>query len=309
MRKFLDSFRLTTREKRGFFLVLIMLGLLLVFPLIRSFVQSSDQTPLPYTLIAFAEAEESVHPADRESESYGLIVGGTVTATVGELFYFDPNNLPVASWKKLGLSDRQIQVIKNYESKGGKFYKKEDVKKLYSISDEFYQRIEPYIQMSSANVGGPREYAEDVVRTDEAVRFKRREIPIIDINQADTSSWRQLRGIGPVFAERIVRFRDGLGGFHRVDQLQEVYGLSDELYQQILPFLTVGDYGINKIKINTVDKDQLQKHPYISPRQAAIIIKYRHQHGSYPSLEEMRKIIVLDDDFLRKIEPYLDFDP
>src|SRR5579859_1381616 len=62
-----------------------------------------------------------------------------------ELFQFNPNNLPEEDWKRLGFSDRQIRVIKNYESKGGKFRSKDDVKKMYSISEKEYERIEPYI--------------------------------------------------------------------------------------------------------------------------------------------------------------------
>lgn len=302
MKKVLDSFGLTTKEKRGFFIVLILLGLLLIFPFLRLLFQSLDTTPLPYALVTFAEAEENAHEDNRDDEPYGLLSTTASIAPVGELFYFDPNHLSVSSWKRLGLSDRQIQVIKNYESKGGKFYTKEDVKKLYSISDEFYRRIEPYIQISNPRLEQSVEGSE--TRQPEG----RKEIVKIDINSADTADWKQLRGIGPVFANRIVRFRDALGGFHRVEQLQEVYGLSEELYAQIVPFLTLEAHSFHKIKINTADKNQLQKHPYISAKQADIIVKYRHQHGPYSSLEEMQKIIVLDDDFLRKIEPYLDFD-
>ena len=34
---------------------------------------------------------------------------------VPESFPFDPNGLPAESWKRLGLKDWQIKIIKNYE--------------------------------------------------------------------------------------------------------------------------------------------------------------------------------------------------
>lgn len=306
MKRFSDIFRLTKKEKSGFLIILLFLGLLVIFPFVRSVFQAKEPLPLSYTLVGFSDAsiEERGLVGGTDDEPQGLLSGMTHDPIVGELFHFDPNNLPTSSWKRLGLSDKQVQVIKNYESKGGKFYKKEDVKKLYSISDAFYQRIEPYIQIPSK--------ATDPVNSAVQIDVKeteKKEVPVIDINIADTAEWKKLRGIGTVFANRIVRFREGLGGFHKVEQIKEVYGVSEELYSQILPFIRLEEVSLNKIKVNSATKDQLQKHPYISPKQADSITKYRQQHGSYASIEEMRKIIILDDDFFRKIEPYLDFEP
>ena len=310
MKDFLNSFGLTAKERRGFFVLLVLLGGLLLFPFVRSFFQSSDAVPLPFALVVFSEEREENQNVAVENDVQGLLSGPiAATADRGALFYFDPNDLPVSMWKKLGLSDRQVQVIKNYEAKGGRFYRKEDVQKLYSISDEFYQRIEPYIQIQrSAAVPDAVQADLEVSRPTESERSNRAVPVLIDINRADTAEWQRLRGIGPAFSNRIVRFRDALGGFHAVEQLQEVYGLSEELYQQIAPYLISDNYAVNKIKVNTANKELLMSHPYISPKQADAIVKYRDQHGPYDSLEEMRKIIVLDDGFLRKIEAYLDFE-
>src|SRR5580698_1901274 len=49
------------------------------------------------------------------------------------MFPFNPNNLSVQQWEQLGLSERQANVIKHYEAKGGRFYDKEDVKKIYAL--------------------------------------------------------------------------------------------------------------------------------------------------------------------------------
>src|SRR6185436_20186515 len=60
-------------------------------------------------------------------------------------FVFNPNNLPDSLWQKLGIRERVIRTIKKYESKGGRFYKKEDLKKIYGFHQEDYERLEAFI--------------------------------------------------------------------------------------------------------------------------------------------------------------------
>jgi competence protein ComEA len=113
------------------------------------------------------------------------------------MFPFNPNNLTIQQWEQLGLSERQASVIKHYEAKGGKFYSKEDVKKIYAMTADDYKRLEPYIQVPeaafTAKKAGPGE--------------------IIELNSADSTKLMEIRGIGPSFAVRIVRYRGRLGGF------------------------------------------------------------------------------------------------
>ncbi|HLS37651.1 MAG TPA: helix-hairpin-helix domain-containing protein, partial [Sphingobacterium bovisgrunnientis] len=141
-------------------------------------------------------------------------------------FTFDPNTATANQWDKLGLSPKQIQVILNYRSKGGKFYKKEDLRKIYSISEKDYNRLESYITISTADDKPKKSF--------ETSAYEKREVKSIarpiSINTADTSELKQLKGIGSVLAARIVKFRDALGGFHSVNQIQEVYGISEETF-------------------------------------------------------------------------------
>jgi len=67
----------------------------------------------------------------------------------GELFYFDPNTISSADWKRLGLRDKTIQTIQNYLSKGGHFYKTEDLQRVYGLHKDEYERLLPYIRIES----------------------------------------------------------------------------------------------------------------------------------------------------------------
>ncbi|MDP4265863.1 MAG: helix-hairpin-helix domain-containing protein, partial [Bacteroidota bacterium] len=190
------------------------------------------------------------------------------------LFLFNPNNLDEEKWIALGLTRKQIRVIKNYEDKGGHFNKKEDLKKIYSIGDKDYKRLEPYINIPET----PKK--EFPVRTFSS--FK--EDKIIELNTADTLSLTKLRGIGPGYARRIIKYRDLLGGFLNKQQLLEVYGLDTTLYSKIEKFLTIDLNKIRRINLNTAGFDELRKHPYIKYNNAKLIIRYKEQHGNYKSI-------------------------
>lgn len=203
------------------------------------------------------------------------------------LFKFDPNNLPAEKWQQLGLSGKQITTIKNYETKGGRFYKKEDVAKIYAITADDYKRLAPYIDIPEGYTSKPN--------------------IIVELNSTDSAKLTRINGIGPAFAQRILEYRKRLGGFLNKEQLKEVYGLDEEKFNQIKNQIDINPARITKIKINQVDFEGLRRFPYLSNKQTNAIIQYRNQHGNYNTIADMRNIVILNDDILRKIEPYIDF--
>ncbi|MBC8052103.1 MAG: helix-hairpin-helix domain-containing protein [Sphingobacteriaceae bacterium] len=218
-----------------------------------------------------------------------------------ELFVFNPNNLPDEDWMRLGLSAKQIRVIKNYESKGGRFYTKEDLRKIYSIRPGLYSRLEPFIQIPERT----NAYKKDYVNT-----YKTRDVPrvaVIDINKSDSTQLESLNGIGPAFASRIIKYRNRLGGFCKKEQLKEVYGLDSTLYQKLVNQIAVNPAAVRQISINTATFEDLKKHPYLSYKQMNAIIQYRKQHGMYKDINDLKPIAILNDNVLAKIEPYLSF--
>ncbi len=224
-----------------------------------------------------------------------------------DYFYFDPNGMSESSWSRLGFSDKQIRVIKNYEAKGGRFYKKEDVAKIYVISDDDYTRIAPYIRIKEI-INKPKVRSQVVSTNNEFDKSAYKKIITVNINSADTSDWKMLRGIGPVFANRIVKYRNALGGFTDISQIAEVYGIPSETIENIRPFLKLDNSTlIRRLNINTSTVDELSKHPYISRKQAQTIINYRFQHGYFTDLSSLLQIQSLDSDFLRIIEKYLEY--
>lgn len=226
-----------------------------------------------------------------------------------EYFPFDPNTLKTEDGKRLGLSEYQVTMIQNYVSKGGKFYKKEDFARIYSISEDDFQRLLPYIDIPTSE--SKKKSEEGKVLENKAQSRSTKQLDQkalrIELNQSDSIELQLLKGIGPVFASRIIRFRDLLGGFYDKEQLLKVYGMDEERYQSIQEYVFADENLIQRININKADYQQLSKHPFITSKQANVIVQFREQHGHYTKPDDLLKIAIINEDFLRKIVPYLTF--
>jgi competence protein ComEA len=129
------------------------------------------------------------------------------------------------------------------------------------------------------------------------------------LNSADSLELESVRGIGPAFASRIIRFRKRLGGFHRKEQLLEIYGMDSVKYDQLKDLIKVNAGLINQINLNTFTFDEIRRHPYLTYKQMNAIIQYRSQHGSFKSIDDLMKIAMLNEEIIRKIEPYIVLSP
>lgn len=218
----------------------------------------------------------------------------------GPLFAFDPNTIDADGWRKLGLRAKTIRTILNFRSKGGKFYKPQDLQKIWGLPPGFYERVEGYIRITKKE----STFAERPAFS-QKLELARKASQPLDINTADTSAWIALPGIGPKLAGRIVNFRNKLGGFTSVEQVGTTYGLPDSTFQKIKPLLRATGNVVSRININTATKEQLSAHPYINWKLANIIITFREQHGAYQDIEDLKKITVLDDTTFEKLKPYL----
>ncbi|MBC7890352.1 MAG: helix-hairpin-helix domain-containing protein [Ferruginibacter sp.] len=220
----------------------------------------------------------------------------------GELFYFDPNSASPADWKKLGVRDKTIATIRNYLSKGGKFYKKEDIGKIWGLHKDEVERLLPYIQIHTSNsTNNPAE------KPYEKSEYKKISYTneIVDINIADTAAFIALPGIGSKLSQRIVLFRDKLGGFYRVEQIGETFGLPDSVFQKIKSRLKIGSPQLRRININTATVDEMKSHPYLRYVLANAISQYRIQHGNFEVVNDIKKIMTITEDIFNKLAPYL----
>ena len=131
---------------------------------------------------------------------------------------------------------------------------------------------------------------------------------MVELNSADTLTLQLLRGIGPTCARRIVRYRERLGGFCRVEQLREVYGMTEDRYRQLLPHVTLLTDSLRTIPVNRASVKELMRHPYVDAYLARDIIRYRDRGHPYRTADDLRLVATMDDSTLARLTPYLSFE-
>lgn len=135
--------------------------------------------------------------------------------------------------------------------------------------------------------------------------YESRVYPDVGINSADTSLWAVLPGIGPVISQRIVDYKNKLGGFISKDQLMEVYGVSPILYEEIKGYIKVDSIPIRKININRASVGHMRNHPYIDFYKAKAIFDMRMTNGKYSSIDEVKRIKNFDHANWERLKFYL----
>ena len=283
-----------------------MNGLIILLPLILFFVllpslytkyfqpeyDSFEDQRILDSLIAVIEANK-----DSLEESY----------MTPERFFFDPNSLPKDSLLLLGLNESIAQRIVNYRKAKGVFRKPGDVAKIYGLTDSLFQEIKPWISIRTSSISStsqnkPKPYKAEIEPDVQVV-----EKVSVSINQADTVTWMKLKGIGPTYSNRIVRFRSALGGFVSVDQIAEVYGISDSLFLALRPQLLLNDSSVKKLPINLATFKELNAHPYISFDQTKEILNTKSTIGKYRTIADLFNLKSFDSLSVKRLIPYLDF--
>lgn len=291
---------LSKTERYGMWVLMVLVCLYLIssFVLVES--QKSDKN---YDFSQYKREIHSWEQAVAESDSirqqyYLSLDNPSRTSTQSKLkpFDFDPNKLSREQWLEMGLNEGQVKSILKFRSKGGVFRCKADFKKMYVISDEEFAIMEPFIMLPDTY-----EKKQNTVRDLEP---KEKQVSI-EINSADTEELQKVKGIGSVFASRIVRYREKLGGFINVQQLTEVKGIDSTNYNDIAAQVYVNPYAIRKIRVNEADINELSAHPYISYNIALSLVNYRKQHGRFEVLTDIKKSLLVNDDVYEKISPYL----
>lgn len=297
-----NPFRLSRKTRAGALLLLFLLILAVVIwrwlPMIRQAEEEEEGS---------AELQQAWVQFNKENKASGKSYGENRDNT-GErkpdrdrenrtvhLKPFDPNKASVEELLSLGLPERTARTLVKYRSRGGHFRRTEDLRKLYTLSAEDYERIAPYVRIPEP--GGRQEIYREALPP---------EVPeIIELNEADAEALIALRGIGPGYARRILNFREALGGFLAVEQLKEVYGFPDSTYRQLKDRFVADPAKVRKLNVNTASEEELARHPYIGRRLAPGIIKLRNDLHNYADIEQIRQVPLINEEKYRKIAPYL----
>jgi DNA uptake protein ComE-like DNA-binding protein len=303
-----DYFNFTKKERSG----IIWLILIVIFISLGSFFNSHftkkssfDSAEFKYEIALLKEDSSSGNrhkSFDNEYNNDHSLPDKDRTEIKTETFFFDPNTISEAEWIRLGIRGKTAKTILKYVSKGGKFYKPKDLQKIWGLRKSDVERLLPYVRIKKAE----KKYEEYPKREYDRNSFTTfKSISKVEINDADTSAFIALPGIGSKLSQRIIAFREKLGGFYSVDQVGETYFLADSTFQRIKPYLFLKNNSVHRININTAGVDEMKAHPYIKYNLANAIVEYRKQHGNYQSVEAIKKIMMVTDEIYKKAAPYL----
>ncbi len=223
-------------------------------------------------------------------------------------FPFNPNNMPEESWRKLGLADYQIRNIKNYESKGGKFFRKEDLKKIYTISETEYEILEAFIRIPSTGnqrIARASQLSEKETLKEKPAEFSKAKpkVAMVELNKADSLQLIKLPQVGPWFAHRILQYREILGGFVAKEQLREVYGMDEERYLNFEQFIEVDTTLLDPVQINFAEFKAVVRHPYFSYPLTKAVFNYRDRKGMIQNFDQVLELAPTAD----SLSPYLKY--
>lgn len=234
----------------------------------------------------------------------------------------NPNTVNFDQLISIGLSERLAKRWLSYTKKGGTFFSKKDIAKIYGLNEELYFKISDYFiddenvlidleENFDSQLQNQKKQKIHVEPTDSNTYLPKKKFEkkasIIEVNNATFEDLISIKGIGKFYANKIMNYRDRLGGFHSIKQIEETYGLREGAYDKFKQFLRVDSTAIQPILINYITKEKLAKHPYVDNDEATVIVLYRNNHGPYKNINELRNAYPIQEVF-DKIAPYVNFD-
>ena len=223
-----------------------------------------------------------------------LILTALLLAIIALLIFVSPKSLPEEEPSDTSTAVEDSLVARYHSSRPKKNYPRKN----------YPQQGRPWQQNRTSDAHTPQATPIDTTPITRTYRPKPQ--VSFELNSADSLDLVQLRGIGPVFSRRIIRYRQLLGGYVDKQQLLEVYGMTDTLYRKISPYLTLDTTAVIKLNLNTSTLQQLKSHPYLSYYQAKSIVNYRQSNGPFRHVGDIRKISLIDDTTYRILSPYLE---
>ena len=291
-----DYFTFTRNERIGLYILIgIIVVLLVVNRLIFYF-----ETPGEIDKDSFENFVESIRK-EKEVPSRKKNLS---------LFKFNPNAIDSLSLDSLDMPASIKSNLYKYVFKGGSFRYRSDMRKLYGMNDSVFSALSPYIDLPEKPIVKIKPKRTVHAKMNHAFKVDKpkailEEIKPIELNAASVEELESLYGIGEVFSSRIVKYRNLLGGFYKIEQLKEVYGLSEETYQAVAKHLTVNRESIKKIDVNFASGKEIVRHPYLNWDDVNSIFAFKSEVGFIKTIDQLLENEVLNDTIYNKISPYL----
>ncbi|MEM7163491.1 MAG: helix-hairpin-helix domain-containing protein [Bacteroidota bacterium] len=257
-------------------------------------------------LLAFIASQKQLKEESNKKKSFSTSAKNGAKFNSLNLSSFDPNSITLEELMEMGIHKNIAQNLINYREKVKPYNKPEDLKNLYTVNDYLFGRLAPFVKIQSME----RKKSSDLRKSASLPNETLSEELSIDINSADTSDLKKIKGIGSYYAERISKFRDALGGFNNKDQYLEIYGLNKraEAIEALRLSTVIPDGTWDQIDINTISAKELAQHPYFDRKLAEVLTNYAQHNGPIQDRKDLMGCHLVSDEIYLKIAPYIRID-
>lgn len=294
-------FYFSRTERQG---VIILIALIALVLMGSFFIPSRESTLTKDTTFgkeyaAFMDSQQERNQARKVNQSSRFPRRQVILAP------FDPNTTDSVGFLQLGLPPWMAKNILRYRAKGGKFRRPEEFKKIYGLTEAQYATLLPFIAIDEAfsHRDTIRLYTR-LEKRDSMANFKYPAGTLLSLNRADTTELKKIPGIGSAIARMIVGYRAQLGGFYRIEQLEELR-LSVEALR---PWLSVDVDETDRINLNKASVKRLNAHPYLNFYQAKVIVEYRKKKGKLSNLQQLKLYDEFSPQDFERLAPYVCFE-
>ena len=285
-----------TKEQRTsiFFLFLIIVVLQLVYFFI-DFSTVSKEYPEKQKWLSLQTEMDSLKMDSKNSQP--------------KIYLFNPNFITDYKGYKLGMSIQEIDRLLAFRRENKYVNSPEEFQNVTKVSDSLLNLMAPYFKFPDwvNNKKENSKYKEYEAYQNEAFA-KKEKIIIIDINQATKEDLVKIYGIGEAISVRILKQKETLGGFVSMEQMQDIWGLSPEVIENLIThFKVLAVPRFKKIEVNNASLKELSQFFYFRYTLAKEIVTYRSMNGNIKNIEDLTKIKGFPVDKANIIGLYLDF--
>lgn len=219
---------------------------------------------------------------------------------------FNPNFITDFKGYQLGMSVEEIDRLHEFRKTNKYVNSAKEFQKVTQISDSLLAIISPYFKFPDW-VTHPKSSINSDFYNQKSAKTPAVIIPQ-DINTASQEDLIKVKGIGPALSERILKYKINFGAFVSMEQLKEVYGLSDDVIYEVNKHFKVENTSeAKKIKINELSIKELGTFPYFKYPIAKNIVVYRSMNGDFKNSDDLLNVTDFPIEKIKIIALYLEF--
>jgi DNA uptake protein ComE-like DNA-binding protein len=285
-------FNFSAQQRIG---ILLLFGIIIVIQLIYFFIDFSSLSKTSTEKEKWLSLQSQIDSLKKEKVNY-----------IPKIYPYNPNFISDYKGYKIGMSVAEIDRLLTFRKENNFVNSAEEFQAVTKVSDSLLNAISPYFKFPDW-VKNKKEF-KDYKKYDNSAFAKKEKIAIIDINQATQEDLIKIYGIGEAISLRILKFKESLGGFVSMEQMNDVWGLSPEVIENLnTHFKILAMPTVKKIDINNASIKELSTFPYFKYPISKNIVTFRSMNGDLKNSEDLTKIKGLSIEKAKIIALYLDF--